>query len=99
MFPSPLGYLAKLFLRNILLHQITKLLKNKWSLRVHKCSTFKSLQILAMFCSDSVLKNAANDFKKMGQRIFIFIIGGATRSEVIPVGIPLLGSGFVVHGT
>lgn len=34
------------------------------------------------FTSDSVLKSASNDFKKMGQRIFVFIIGGATRSEV-----------------
>ncbi|KAF7151996.1 hypothetical protein RHSIM_Rhsim01G0148400 [Rhododendron simsii] len=34
------------------------------------------------YSSDSVLKNAASDFKKMGQRIFIFIIGGATRSEL-----------------
>ncbi|KAL8128507.1 hypothetical protein V2J09_017662 [Rumex salicifolius] len=32
--------------------------------------------------SDSVLKNATNDPRKMGQRIFIFIIGGATRSEI-----------------
>ncbi|XP_073525496.1 uncharacterized protein [Phyllobates terribilis] len=32
--------------------------------------------------SDSVLKNATNDLRKMGQRIFIFIIGGATRSEI-----------------
>ncbi|XP_010255632.1 PREDICTED: SNARE-interacting protein KEULE-like isoform X2 [Nelumbo nucifera] len=32
--------------------------------------------------SDSVLKNALNDFKNMGQRIFVFIIGGATRSEL-----------------
>ncbi|KVH89180.1 Sec1-like protein [Cynara cardunculus var. scolymus] len=31
--------------------------------------------------SDSVQKNAANDLKHMGQRIFVFIIGGATRSE------------------
>ncbi|XWS35686.1 hypothetical protein CRYUN_Cryun20dG0017700 [Craigia yunnanensis] len=31
---------------------------------------------------DSVLKNAAADFKRMGQRIFVFIIGGATRSEL-----------------
>ncbi|OWM64946.1 hypothetical protein CDL15_Pgr028664 [Punica granatum] len=29
--------------------------------------------------SESVLKN---DFRKMGQRIFVFIIGGATRSEL-----------------
>ena len=34
------------------------------------------------FCSDSVLKNAVADFKRMGQRIFVFIIGGATSSEV-----------------
>ncbi|URE31596.1 SNARE-interacting protein [Musa troglodytarum] len=34
------------------------------------------------FCSDSILRNASSDFKKMGQRIFIFIIGGATRSEL-----------------
>ncbi|XP_076951952.1 protein transport Sec1a-like [Bidens hawaiensis] len=32
--------------------------------------------------SDSVLKNVATDLKHMGQRIFIFIIGGATRSEL-----------------
>lgn len=32
--------------------------------------------------SDSVLKTASTDFKKLGQRIFVFIIGGATRSEV-----------------
>ncbi|KAK6918516.1 Sec1-like protein [Dillenia turbinata] len=32
--------------------------------------------------SDSTLKNATTEFKKMGQRIFVFIIGGATRSEL-----------------
>lgn len=32
--------------------------------------------------SDSVLNNATNDLRKMGQRIFIFIIGGTTRSEI-----------------
>nr|GEX25194.1 protein transport Sec1a-like [Tanacetum cinerariifolium] len=32
--------------------------------------------------SDSVLKNVATDLKHMGQRIFVFIIGGATRSEL-----------------
>ncbi|CAA6664193.1 unnamed protein product [Spirodela intermedia] len=31
---------------------------------------------------DSILKHASSDFKKMGQRIFVFIIGGATRSEL-----------------
>ncbi|KAK6142909.1 hypothetical protein DH2020_023257 [Rehmannia glutinosa] len=31
---------------------------------------------------DSVLRTASSDFKKMGQRIFVFIIGGATRSEL-----------------
>ncbi|XP_073260814.1 protein transport Sec1a-like [Populus alba] len=34
------------------------------------------------YSSDSVLKSAAREFKKMGQRIFVFIIGGATRSEL-----------------
>lgn len=34
------------------------------------------------FSSDSVLKTANTDYKKMGQRIFVFVIGGATRSEV-----------------
>ncbi|OMP00591.1 Sec1-like protein [Corchorus olitorius] len=33
------------------------------------------------YSSDSVLKNATADFKRMGKRIFVFIIGGATRSE------------------
>ncbi|CAF2117144.1 unnamed protein product, partial [Brassica rapa] len=32
--------------------------------------------------SDSVLKSASLDLKKLGQRIFVFIIGGATRSEL-----------------
>ncbi|KDP28754.1 hypothetical protein JCGZ_14525 [Jatropha curcas] len=32
--------------------------------------------------SDSVLKNVTLDLKKMGKRIFIFMIGGATRSEL-----------------
>nr|CAB3446529.1 unnamed protein product [Digitaria exilis] len=35
-----------------------------------------------MFISDSVLKHASSDFKKLGQRIFVFVIGGATRSEL-----------------
>ncbi|KAG0496023.1 hypothetical protein HPP92_000714 [Vanilla planifolia] len=34
------------------------------------------------YSSDSVLRHASSDFKKMGQRVFIFIIGGATRSEL-----------------
>lgn len=34
------------------------------------------------FCSDSILRHASSDFKKMGKRIFVFIVGGATRSEV-----------------
>ncbi|CAA7400736.1 unnamed protein product [Spirodela intermedia] len=34
------------------------------------------------YSSDSILKHASSDFKKMGQRIFVFIIGGATRSEL-----------------
>uniref|UniRef100_A0A6N2JY05 Uncharacterized protein n=1 Tax=Salix viminalis TaxID=40686 RepID=A0A6N2JY05_SALVM len=32
--------------------------------------------------SDSILRHASSDFKKMGQRIFVFIVGGATRSEL-----------------
>lgn len=35
-----------------------------------------------MFCSESILKSDSTDFKKLGQRLFIFIVGGATRSEV-----------------
>ncbi|KAK6947649.1 Sec1-like protein [Dillenia turbinata] len=34
------------------------------------------------YSSDSVLRHASSDPKKMGQRIFVFIVGGATRSEV-----------------
>ncbi|KAK9154028.1 hypothetical protein Sjap_001508 [Stephania japonica] len=34
------------------------------------------------YSSDSVLRHASSDFKRMGQRIFVFIIGGATRSEL-----------------
>lgn len=32
--------------------------------------------------SDSVLRSASNDMKKLGQRIFVFVIGGASRSEL-----------------
>ncbi|KAF5466969.1 hypothetical protein F2P56_016846 [Juglans regia] len=34
------------------------------------------------YSSDSTLRIASTDFKKMGRRIFVFIIGGATRSEL-----------------
>ncbi|XP_048319733.1 SNARE-interacting protein KEULE [Ziziphus jujuba] len=34
------------------------------------------------YSSDSVLRHASSDFKKMGQRIIVFIVGGATRSEL-----------------
>ncbi|XP_057455345.1 protein transport Sec1a-like isoform X2 [Lotus japonicus] len=34
------------------------------------------------YSSDSTLKSMSTDFKKMGKRIFVFIIGGATRSEL-----------------
>ncbi|KAL5213500.1 hypothetical protein ABZP36_024347 [Zizania latifolia] len=34
------------------------------------------------YSSDSVLKHSSSDFKKLGQRIFVFVIGGATRSEL-----------------
>ncbi|XP_058104642.1 SNARE-interacting protein KEULE-like isoform X2 [Magnolia sinica] len=34
------------------------------------------------YSSDSILKHASSDFRRMGQRIFVFIIGGATRSEL-----------------
>ncbi|KAK7330691.1 hypothetical protein VNO77_24889 [Canavalia gladiata] len=34
------------------------------------------------YSSDSVLRHASSDSKKMGRRIFIFIVGGATRSEL-----------------
>lgn len=36
----------------------------------------------AASCSDSILNHAVADLRKMGQRIFVFMIGGATRSEV-----------------
>ncbi|CAN6867897.1 hypothetical protein Bca4012_043683 [Brassica carinata] len=34
------------------------------------------------YFSDSVLGRASSGFKKKGQRIFVFIVGGATRSEL-----------------
>ncbi|KMT12251.1 hypothetical protein BVRB_5g101960 isoform A [Beta vulgaris subsp. vulgaris] len=34
------------------------------------------------YSSDSILRHASSDFKKMGKRIFVFIVGGATRSEM-----------------
>ena len=33
-------------------------------------------------CSDSVLRTATSDPKINGRRLFVFIIGGMTRSEV-----------------
>ncbi|KAF2298975.1 hypothetical protein GH714_029477 [Hevea brasiliensis] len=44
------------------------------------------------YSSDSVLRHASSDFKKMGRRIFVFIVGGATRSEAY--GIELLMTKF-----
>ncbi|KAK8996648.1 hypothetical protein V6N11_081914 [Hibiscus sabdariffa] len=34
------------------------------------------------YSSDSVLRRASSDLQKMGKRIFVFIAGGATRSEL-----------------
>ncbi|XP_021287671.1 SNARE-interacting protein KEULE-like [Herrania umbratica] len=34
------------------------------------------------YSSDSILKHASSDLKRMGWRIFVFIAGGATRSEL-----------------
>ncbi|XP_051129759.1 SNARE-interacting protein KEULE-like isoform X2 [Andrographis paniculata] len=34
------------------------------------------------YTSESILRCASSDFEKMGQRIFVFIVGGATRSEL-----------------
>ncbi|PNY04212.1 SNARE-interacting protein KEULE [Trifolium pratense] len=45
-------------------------------------SRFYFLSFLIQVINDSVLKHTSSDFKKMGQRIFIFIVGGATRSEL-----------------
>lgn len=38
--------------------------------------------IFLMSHSDSVIRHASSDFRRVGQRIFVFIVGGATRSEV-----------------
>ncbi|XP_056174343.1 SNARE-interacting protein KEULE isoform X2 [Syzygium oleosum] len=34
------------------------------------------------YSSDSVLRHASSDLKKLGNRVFVFIVGGATRSEL-----------------
>lgn len=34
------------------------------------------------YSSDSVLRHASSDLKRLGRRIFVFIVGGATRSEL-----------------
>ncbi|XP_044964107.1 probable protein transport Sec1a [Hordeum vulgare subsp. vulgare] len=34
------------------------------------------------YSSDSVLKHASSDMRKLGRRLFIFVVGGATRSEL-----------------
>uniref|UniRef100_A0ACD5YB07 Uncharacterized protein n=1 Tax=Avena sativa TaxID=4498 RepID=A0ACD5YB07_AVESA len=34
------------------------------------------------YSSDSVLKHTSSDMRKLGQRLFIFVVGGATRSEL-----------------
>jgi syntaxin-binding protein 1 len=44
------------------------------------------------YSSDSVLKTAVSDPKINGKRIFVFIIGGMTRSEVCPISAGLLES-------
>lgn len=52
-------------------------LVSAWNLTIYTL-----LMINVDFYSDSVLKHASSDFRKLGQRLFIFVIGGATRSEV-----------------
>ncbi|KAI3813013.1 hypothetical protein L1987_17726 [Smallanthus sonchifolius] len=34
------------------------------------------------YSSDSIPRHTSSDFKKMGRRVFVFIVGGATRSEL-----------------
>ncbi|KAL6125979.1 hypothetical protein ACLB2K_074030 [Fragaria x ananassa] len=34
------------------------------------------------YSSDSILRGESTDYKKLGRRIFVFMIGGATRSEL-----------------
>lgn len=43
----------------------------------------RDVSFLIFVYSDSVLRRTASEYKKMGKRIFVFIVGGATRSEVI----------------
>ncbi|CAN6466579.1 unnamed protein product [Victoria cruziana] len=37
------------------------------------------------YSSDSILRHGSSDFKRMGKRIFVFVIGGATRSELCAI--------------
>lgn len=43
---------------------------------------FASDSTLRHAVTDSLLRRTSSEFKRMGQRIFVFIVGGATRSEV-----------------
>lgn len=47
-----------------------------------KISPYVDSPFVLNYFSDSILRCASSDFKRMGRRIFVFIVGGATRSEV-----------------
>lgn len=61
-----------------------KYMKMYWILIIWlKSALWFTPRILSMCFSDSVLGRASSGFKRKGQRIFVFIVGGATRSEVL----------------
>ena len=53
---------------------------------------FSSVFFPAFLYSDLVLSRESSSFKKMGPRIFVFIIGGATRSEVLEISFDLFST-------
>lgn len=75
-----------IFLKKIfMVASFISLLVLYWQLVVHFLDFVALVRTIPPFilsCSDSILRHASSDFKKMGQRIFVFIVGGATRSEV-----------------
>ena len=65
-----------------LLYKLAVLSQCHYYLSLIITNVFYISSLSSMISSDSVLKTANTDYKKMGRRIFAFVIGGATRSEV-----------------
>ncbi|KAK1370425.1 SNARE-interacting protein KEULE-like [Heracleum sosnowskyi] len=63
-------------------HSVRSRRTGTWARARRSDDGYSSDSTLKHAVTDSLLRRTSSELKKMGQRIFVFIIGGATRSEL-----------------